>query len=401
MTVTTRPAGGSSAGQEAGALDVLVLGGGLAGAAAAIELARGGWRAAVVDRADGAHDKVCGEFLSAEAIRDLAALGVDPEALGALPIAAVRLAGRLGVSEAPLPFAALSLTRRVLDDELLRTAADAGALVLRGRSVEGLHRQADAWSAEVAGPRGSTMLRARHILLATGKHDLRGLPRPAGSQNDLVAFKMYFRLEAEQAAALDRHVELVLFRGGYTGLQMMPDGAANLAALVRKSTLRQMGGGWEALLAAMQRDSPHLRARLAGAQQLLPKPLAASSIPYGMLRRQAVADGVWAVGDQAVVIPSFTGDGMSLALHSGRLAARMLLAGETAEAFQRALHDQVRRQLAFAMVISHAVLVQPQSMGVELSARVWPGVLRGIAAGTRLAARHHLSPTQEGHRVTR
>jgi flavin-dependent dehydrogenase len=141
----------------------------------------------------------------------------------------------------------------------------------------------------------------------------------------------------------------------------------------------------------MLRRHSHLRTRLEGAETLLARPLAISPIPYGFVRREAIAPGVWSGGDQAAVIPSFTGDGVALALHSGRLAARMMLEGEGAEAFQREFCEQVRRQVARATVLSRALIEQPQRALVELAARLLPGALTMVAAGTRLQPRYRIS----------
>lgn len=382
---------------DRGSLDVLILGGGLAGAAAAIELARAHRSVALVERSVEAHDKVCGEFLSGEAVADLRSLGVDPVALGAVPIDTVRVAGNLGVSQARLPFPALSLTRRVLDDALLQRAANVGALVLRGRSAEGLVRCPDSWCAEIAGPTRNYTLEAPDVLLATGKHDMRGLPRPPGVQNDLIAFKTYLRLAGEQTSALGSAIELMLFRDGYGGLQLVENGTANLCWVVRKSRVRALGGGWESALSAMCSENAWLRKRLDGAQTLFTRALAIGSIPYGWVRHDSVARGLWSIGDQAAVIPSFTGDGMSLALHSGRLAARMLLAGETAQHFQLRFHEQVSRQVGLATVLSRAMISQPHRTLLEAGMRLWPGALRRIATGTRLPERHRLSGLPEPH----
>lgn len=365
-------------------MDVMVVGGGPAGAAAAIELARGGRRVSLMEKTTQAHDKVCGEFLSAEAIEDLRALGVDLSE--AVRIDRVRLAGGVGVREMRLPFPALSLTRRALDEALLQRAAAAGVGVLCGASVEALTTCADGWSAEIGGGGNRDELRARQVVLATGKHDLRGLPRPAGRQSDLVAFKMYFRLSAVQTAELAGAVELTLFHGGYAGLQLVEGNAANLCCVVRKRRLRALRNGWEALLAEMTRSNRLLRERLTGSEPLLARPLAVSAIPYGFVRREACAGSMWAVGDQAAVIPSFTGDGMSIALHSGRLAAERMLAGEDAVRYQRLLHAQVRRQVRVATLLSRGLVSQPAQAVLECAARMWPGAIRAVAAGTRVRA---------------
>lgn len=363
-------------------VDVLIVGGGLAGSAAAILLARAGREVVLVERESRPQHKVCGEFLSQEALMYLRLLGVEVEAMGAVPIRSVRLAGREGVSEAMLPFAAMSLTRRRLDEELLRVAESAGATVLRGCRVNGVQRSGEGWSAVID---GAQTVSGAAVFLATGKHDLHARARPKGKQPDLVAFKMYWRLLPQQAAALEGHVELVLYRGGYAGLQPVEEGAANLCCLVQRAELQRLGGRWESLLAAMQRDCALLRERLQDAVPLLEKPLAISAIPYGYVRE--ASDGLWALGDQAAVIPSFTGDGMSIALHSGCLAAEMYLRGETAERFQEQLRGELSRQVALATRLSRGLVWQPSRSVFIAAVKMWPGVLGVVARRTRIAAR--------------
>jgi flavin-dependent dehydrogenase len=374
-------------------LDTIVLGGGPAGCAAAIELAMAGMRVALLERALDAQDKVCGDFLSAEALENLIALGVDADELGAVEIERVRLAGALGVASARLPFRARSLTRRVLDDALLDRAAEAGALVLRGHSAEALHRAGEVWNVVIAGPSRVYSLTAPHVVLATGKHDLRGLPRPAGVHQELVGLKMYLRLAEAQAAELEGAIELVLMRGGYGGLSMVERGRANLCFVVPRGELGGVGRGWSALAEVLSRNR-HMRERLEGAEPLLARPLAISPIPYGMLRREAIAEGMYAIGDQGAVIPSFTGDGLAIALHSGRLAARAWLEGETAQEFQAELYTQLRRQMTLATRVSRALVRQPYRGALEIAARVAPRAIPAMAAWTRLEARHQLAPAE-------
>ena len=85
----------------------------------------------------------------------------------------------------------------------------------------------------------------------------------------------------------------------------------------------------------MRNEVPALGSDLHNATPCWPKPLAISPIPYGHLG--GPADGMWRVGDQVAVIPSFTGDGMSIALHSAVLAAEMYLDGKSADDYVRRL----------------------------------------------------------------
>ncbi|WP_310475146.1 FAD-dependent monooxygenase, partial [Sandarakinorhabdus sp.] len=82
----------------------LIVGGGLAGAAAAIDLARAGLPPLLLEREAYAHDKICGEFLSGEAVKALAGLGVDARALGAVPITRVEINAGHRQAAAALPF---------------------------------------------------------------------------------------------------------------------------------------------------------------------------------------------------------------------------------------------------------------------------------------------------------
>lgn len=360
--------------------DVVVIGGGLAGAACAQQLAASGRDVVVVEREAGPHDKVCGEFLSGEAVSYLHALGVDLDALGAVPIRTVRLShGGLSSARA-LPFPALSLSRRALDEALLARAAAAGAEVRRGSAVQELGHDGAHWTVRLE---NGAALTARHAILATGKHDLRDRGRAAGRQNDLIGLKRHFQLTPDAMAALEGTVELGLFPGGYAGLEPIERGLANLCLLVRAETFAAHGRDWARLLGAIAAAAPVLGARLANAVAIQDRPLAIARIPYGLVRETS-GDGIWRLGDQAAVIPSFAGEGMSIALHSARLAARALLAGEVPETFQRRLADDVRRQVRLATGVSRA-LVRPKVQSAALhAARLIPAALSTVATATRL-----------------
>lgn len=362
-------------------LETLVLGGGLAGSAAAAWLAKAGRPVTLLERERLPHHKVCGEFLSGEARGWLAKLGLNAEALGGAPIDRVRLTAGARTAQAKLPFLAAGLSRRILDEALLEHAAALGVRVERGVTARGI-----AADGAVATTHGD--LRARRLLLATGKHELRGARRDAaGTLSDMVGFKTHLRLAPPQRAELARHIELHLFPGGYAGLQPIERDAANLCLLVQRDRLAELDNSFDALVESFGRDAPLLASRLAGSVALFDRPLAISNVPYGYLHRAAPDDPawLWRLGDQAAVIPSFCGDGMAIALHSARLAAQSLLLGEGAAAYHARLRRDVARPVTLATEAQRRIGMAPAAQRrLVAAARILPPTLRLAATLTRV-----------------
>ncbi|WP_416906953.1 MAG: NAD(P)/FAD-dependent oxidoreductase [Polymorphobacter sp.] len=350
---------------------VTIVGGGLAGAAAACGL---GGRALLLERETGAHDKICGEFLSHEAGDTLAALGFDASRLGGAPIGRVRLHSGARTAAAALPFVAHGLSRRTLDEALLDHAAARGAEIRRGVSVRGLG-DGTALTSE-----GETA--AGTIFLASGKHDVRGTGRARdGTIDGLIGFKMFFRAPPSLAARLAGHVDVTLFEGGYAGLQPVEGGRVNLCLLVERARFKALGGTWDALFAALLRE-PSLAA-LEAAEALLARPLTISNVPYGYLAKPR-DDGLWRLGDQAAVIPSFCGDGMAMALHSGHLAARMVADGADAPAFQARLRRDTARQVRLATTVQHVATTKAGRFVTMAGLSAVPGAMGVLARWTRV-----------------
>lgn len=360
--------------------EVLIVGGGPAGATAAWHLARAGRTPLLLEReAEPAH-RICGEFLSYETHDALAAMGIDPLALGAQPIARLRLAHGERLAEEALPFRALGLSRLRLDAALLDAAAAAGARVRRGASV----RRLDGMTALLD---GGERIAAQALILATGKHDLRGAARMSGGTDaDLVGFKMHYRLSRAQAQALAGHIEIMLFDGGYAGLQPVEDGRANLCLLVTRARFAEVGRTWSTLVAALLKESPHLDRRLAAADALFDRPLTIAGVPYGFLYRPAVDDpaGLYRVGDQFAVIPSFSGDGMAIAMHTGQAGAAALARGKAAHAYHAERGAELRRQLRLAGLMQRYGREGAAQAALVAAARLWPGLTRLLAAWTRI-----------------
>jgi flavin-dependent dehydrogenase len=306
------------------------------------------------------------------------ALGVS--LAGAVPISSLRLIHRRRTATTRLPFAAYGLSRRALDEALLRRATAAGATVWRGQRVSAIETAGSSLRIRTG---ESGRMAADTVFLATGKHELRGNARRA--HGSLVGLKMYYRLDTAQHSALAGHIELMLLQGGYAGLQLIEAGRAVLCVALDAARLRSEGGRWAGLLDALIDDCPQLGDRLAGAQALLERPLAVANLPYGYVHRSPGGNSsrLFRLGDQAAVIPSLTGAGVSLALASGSLAAHAWLDGAGSDRYHRRFATGLRLQMRAAMAV-HAMSLNPNTQPwVVPTCIMWPGLMRIVAAATR------------------
>ena len=318
----------------------LIVGGGPAGAAAAITLARAGAPHLLVERRRETGDALCGGFLSWRTLETLAALGVSADELNREPVTQVRLFAGKRVSSARLPRPAVAVSRRRLDSILLERAVNAGSRIERGvsaRAVDGVSVRLD----------DGAILTGDALFLASGKHDVRGLARPAEARAGDPTLGLRVRLPAHPA--LDRlvgdAVELHLFDRGYAGAARQEDGSVNLCLAVRRSRLHEAGDA-AALLDMLAAGSPRLAERLAFGHGPVD---AVANVPYGW-RAAAAPAGVFRLGDQAGVIPSLAGEGMGIALASGVDAARAWLR-DGAAPWQAGFARRIARPIAIADAI--------------------------------------------------
>jgi menaquinone-9 beta-reductase len=361
-------------------VDVLVIGGGPAGAAVAARLAAAGLRVVLSERHAEPRAQVCGEYVSAAAAAELEQLGLAPARLGACAIARARVWGASSKRAAYLPAAGHGLSRARLDRSLLAHARQCGADVRTGVAVRKLEQDRGIWSATLG---DAGRIESAAVVLATGKHDLRGHRRPWRGARPLIGFKMHCRLRADQAAALGDAVELFLYDGGYAGLQPVETGAANLCFVTDAGRLRGSRDPWTAALAHLRRVAPTLDLRLRDASLLWPRPASIARVPYGYLcADHATTAGLYRVGDQAAVIPSFTGEGIAIALRSARLAVAAVLAGDGAERYAAAIRHRPLRALGLGLAALPGVSPVLACLG-----RLDPRVLGSPAL--HRALRHH------------
>jgi len=365
--------------------EALVIGGGPAGSAVAARLAAAGRAVILCERQARPGPQVCGEFISASAVEELQDLGVATTLLGAAEIRRARVIVQDLKADAGLPFVAYGLSRTRLDAALLDLAARGGVEVRRGARVRSLARtDGGAWQALLSDGR---RIQSRTVVLANGKHELRGHRRVSHRASGYVGFKMHWRLLPEQEAALRPSIELFLDSNGYAGLQPIEGGVANLCLVMSATAFQACGATFAAALAHLRQLSPTLGERLHEATPLWADPASVARLPYGYLCRPSdCADDLYRIGDQIAVIPSFTGEGIAIALRTARLAAEAVVAGVPSRNYVAAARRHVRWPMRVAGLLESLTRRQVVARPALRLARS-AGLVPTLARATRLQPR--------------
>jgi len=317
--------------------DVLIIGGGPAGATAATMLAKAGWSVAVVEKAAFPRRKVCGEFVSATALPLLHEIGIG-EAFSNLAGPEVRRVGLFAndiTLHAPLPQPAgvtlgwgRALGREHLDLLLLEAAARARARVWQPWSAIELHRSKIGYICRAASAgKGTRELVARTVIIAHGSwgHSLLPLKPKAHEDIDLLAFKAHFR---DCDLPLDL-MPLLIFPGGYGGMAHSDSERVSLSCCIRREELQRCRRRWPNQHAG---DSvvQHIQDSCLGVRQSLRlATLDGTWLSAGPIRpgiRSGYSNGVFLAGNIAGESHPLIAEGISMALQGAQLLARRLIA---------------------------------------------------------------------------
>lgn len=394
--------------------DVIVVGAGPAGAATAIHLARAGHAVALLDRARFPRDKACGEFLSPAATPLLEKLGVTAaiEAAGAHRIGTVRIVPTDGAAlamsfpdEPGVPAWGYAISRRALDAILVDAAVAAGAELREGTRVDDLVIDRGRVCGVVArnGDAQRRTLRSRIVVGAGGRRCIvsrrLGLQRRDPRQRiDLLGYW-------ERRPQTPTTCELHLRNGDYVGAAAIEGDRVNVNGVVGPAWLRAEPDPRGAYLRLL-RAHPRVRRWTRGPD---PERVIATDVtPISTAR--ATADGALLVGDSALFLDPFTGQGVYLALESARLAAGVMaraLAESRYDAARLSEYDRLRdpafrskRHVSRAIqrILRHPRLARRVVLGLDRSPDL-ATTLAGVTGDT-LPAGRALSPAF-GYRLAR
>ena len=348
--------------------DVVVIGGGPAGSAAAIRLAAIGMRVALYEKARFPRPKLCGGFLSPDALPELQALGVWDavrQAGGCVIHRAVVQSRQGTTAETRLPAPAYSLSRERLDTLLLERARAAGVIVHEG--VDGFAGRESAGWTVVASGRGPTF-------------DPKDSPLAARA----FLYNPYFGIQAffDDALGIGDQVELDILSDHYVGLVRQDGFRVNVCALISRKFLREHGPSLDTTLKALMNLHPPLRGHLSAARRVSAWQ---SAGPVLIGRRRLVYGRTLYVGDAACVVDPFAGEGIAMGLHGARILSEAFRqGGPVAETYARQWEKTLGSLLRMQRLARVTLEAAPLQNAVLRGFRAFPSTLGWLTAKTRL-----------------
>lgn len=315
---------------------IVIIGGGLAGLVAALELVNADFDVLLIEKKGYPRHKVCGEYVSNEVRAYLENLGLDLVKLGVKEISQLVLTSPTGFTlEAPLPMGGFGVSRFRLEDALYQLCVQAGVRFLLHTSVGEVINYSNQYFEVVtqSGERIST----DKVIGAFGKKS--GLDVKMGrafvaAEAPYMAVKYHIRYDHPEDT-----IYLHNFKEGYCGMSAIEEGKSCLCYLTHRSNIRKAGGAISQLEQTVLRRNPHLSKIFSEAEFLYEKPMVISG--FNFRKKKIVENDILMVGDAAGLIPPLCGNGMAMAIDGARLLAHQVIrnpkasVGEIANQYQR------------------------------------------------------------------
>lgn len=297
--------------------DIIIIGGGLAGLVSAIHLSRQGLSVIVVEKHAYPKHKVCGEYISNEVLPYLQYLGADPMVTGAKKISRFLLSTTSGkTTETVLPLGGFSVSRYTLDHFLMQNAIKNNAAVLQD-TVTDVQFQGDTFHVS---SREGLHLSAKVVIGAFGKRSNLDVALDRDfikTKSPFVGVKTHM-----QGTFPEDLVALHNFRGGYCGVSQVENGNLNVCYLANYKSFQQYKN-IDAFNKEVLYRNPHLKQVFESGTPVFENPLSISQVSFS--DKTTVHNHILMCGDAAGMIHPLSGNGMAMAIHSGKIASELIL----------------------------------------------------------------------------
>jgi geranylgeranyl reductase family protein len=332
--------------------DVIVVGAGPSGSAAAYYLAQAGLDVLLLEKSRFPRDKVCGDGLTPRAVKSLVAMGVDvSEEAGWLRNKGLRVIG--GGMRLELPWPELSSypgygvvrARASLDETLARRAQVAGVKLLEDTTVTGPVLNDDGRIVGVTTRAGGEerAFRARVVVAADGNSSRLSVAMGLRKRDDRpmgVAVRTYYTSPRHRDEYLESWLDLWdgdRLLPGYGWIFGMGDGTSNVGLGLLNTSKAFGNTDYRALLQRWLKSMPE---EWGYTEENRTEPVRGAALPMGFNRTPHYYKGLLLAGDAAGMVNPFNGEGIAYAMESGELLARVV-----AQALARPTRAETERVL--------------------------------------------------------
>nr|WP_294900811.1 NAD(P)/FAD-dependent oxidoreductase [uncultured Pedobacter sp.] len=297
---------------------IIVIGGGLAGLTSSIPLAKNGFEVTLIERKKYPFNRVCGEYVSNEVLPFLQSIGFKPDDYDASQISKLIVTSPKGNAlKADLDLGAFGISRFTLDNALFEIAQKAGVQFILETKVNDVRFNDENFAVETS----LKTLTADLVIGAFGKRsnlDQKLNRRFFYERSPYVGVKYHIKTDFPKDT-----IQLDNFKGGYCGINKIEGDLYCLCYLAENKYLKKFGNIPE-MEENILYQNPHLKRFFSNSEFIWPHPETINEISFR--KKSLVEKHILMCGDTAGMIAPLCGNGMAIAIHSGKILAEQIIA---------------------------------------------------------------------------
>jgi flavin-dependent dehydrogenase len=311
---------------------IIIIGGGLAGLTSSILLAKANFEVTLIERKQYPFHRVCGEYISNEVLPFLKSIGFNPKDFGASEINQLKITSTSGNSlNSVLDLGAFGISRYQLDLSLYQIALKAGVKFMLNQKVLSVDFKDEEFEVELS----SQVLKADLVIGSFGKRsnlDQKLQRKFFYQRSPYIGVKYHIKTDFPKDL-----IQLDNFKGGYCGLSKIEQDLYCLCYLAQNKYVKEYGSvkAMEENILYQNKNLEHI---FKNSEFIWPQPEVINEISFE--RKSLIENHILMCGDTAGMIAPLCGNGMAMAIHSGKILADSII-----ESCENGIDEKIRFNL--------------------------------------------------------